>query len=315
MKKIIALFLLLFSFSVVFWEESKYGMRSCETIYDDIEGNRYFSHIHCTEDINVSWVQAEEVVIKRKSSRDMTQFFIENGIEIKEHLIGSWTCDDVNEISAISTFESSIYSDNGLTLSSVPSTIESLEDSMESLEEQHNDEWLYSSAYSEMKSKYSSAVDSYVREKAEERYYEKQWDLKLQVFDKQQEKMNILWKLNQVQQHVAEFYLRVERSCQRYQDLIDEWHYEGELSEEQEEELEEQQEDEDEEKIAQYKLDFEEKLWEKLNAMSNITLQNLSVKLYIFSKESPILKKYNAAGQAIIQLKIKALRELIADKL
>jgi len=86
--------------SITYWAID--WARTCETIYTDINWSKYFSSLLCTENIRLTWVVADNIILRDVSTRTISDFIVANYWEITKH-IDSWswnTCDNLDEVSA-----------------------------------------------------------------------------------------------------------------------------------------------------------------------------------------------------------------------
>ena len=300
MKKIIFLLLSSILFSTAYWLST---WRTCETIYSTINWVKYFSSLHCTEDIKLWWVVADEPSLRDVSSRKINDFIIANNNVIVNHLEWSGSCDDLSDVTEIKAFETIIYSNNEISFTTTSSSIETLAESIEELKEDYNSLDLYSTVYSSTQSKYPISSVDFLRNATREAYFDKQLEIKDSILDKQKEKLTLLYKLTESQKFIETFYDRLDRVCQ--------WYDIKGVSEEEEEENEEEKED----LILEYKKEFNTKLWDKLDSMPRQTLQQLSVKLLDYAANSPVFKRFSEAQREIVRLKISGLKAAIDERL
>lgn len=313
MKKILLSF---FALLFVLWNVSVLASdgKSCETIYSVINWARYFSSIHCTEDIKLSWVLADESSLKDVSQRSINDFIVSNNNKIIEH-VNEWNkCDTISEVDEIQKFESVIYSNNNISYTSTTSEVESLTESIEDLIEKYNDADLYNEVYDSVKGQYPLGSLDYLRAETRQQYFDKQLSIKNDILEKQKKKLTLLYKLSESQKFIEWFYWQVVKVC--------EWYYDEKWWKSTEEERlkvleadEEEEIDEEKAKIAKYKSEFNEKLWDKLDAMSKQTLKWLSIALLDYAENSPIFKRFSDSQKILVNMKIKALKEAVDDRI
>lgn len=300
-KSIIVLLSVVLLIGTSYWAEWD---RKCETIYSEFNGMKMFSHIHCTEDIKLSWIIIDEPILRDMSVRSINDFLISNNNAIINHLENSWSCDTISDVDIIKWFEDKIYSNNDISYSSTISSIESLVTSIENWIESFNSETLYSTAYSETKSKYSLWSVDFLRVAAKELYFEKLESIKNDVISNQKEKLTLLYKIEESQKFIESFYKRVDSICQGYV-----------KTEEKDEYIEEKDEEAEEKLIEKYKDEFNIKLGNRLDAMSRPVLEQLSIKLISYANTSTVFKRFTEDQQKIVKLKIKGLKAAIDERL
>ena len=303
MKKIIisliATFVLL---NTTNWFE---GDRVCETQYSTIVWVKYFSGLHCTENIKLSGVIADKKALKDISSRKINDFIAANNHRIISHLEWSWSCDTINTIEEITEFENIIYSNNDISYTETTTEIEDLITEIEELREEYNELGLYNTVFDEIQIKYPlSSLDSQ-RNLARDAYYTKQLDIKTEILDKQKEKLTLLYKITESQKFIEWFYTQVNRVCKSY---------EGEYSNK---EIEEESEEEAKREalIEKYKEEFNTRLGAKLDSLPRQVLENLSVKLISYVETSAIFKRLSEKQKELVKLKITAFKAAVDDRL
>ncbi|MFK7780307.1 MAG: hypothetical protein QM490_04090 [Candidatus Gracilibacteria bacterium] len=311
MKKLIVSFILLIlSVSIT---NGLDGSRVCETLYTTIDGAKYFSSIHCTEDISLAGVNADTSALRNISTRVVNDFIIANNYKIMGHINDGEICDDLNAVEEIQAFETIIYSNNDISYTTTTSSIETLTTEIEDLREEYNSIDLYNTVFEETKGIYSLSSLDFLRLETRNKYFDKQLEIKNSILSKQKEKLTSIYKLTESQKFIESFYNQVNKVCVAYYD--EKW---GETTEE-ERKTEignsEENDDENDELILKYKEEFNEKLGKKLDGMPRQTLEQLSVKLLDYAENSPIFKKFSDEQKELVKLKIAALKAVIDDRL
>lgn len=316
-KSIILLLSMLIS---ILLTSTSYWARECKNIYSEINWVKYFSSIHCTEDITFTWIVWKTPILKKMSDRYLNEFIVTNNYKIELFIDDWWVCDEVNTISEIKSYEDVIYSNNGKTYSSMISSIESAEESIDTLIDDLNSKDLYNTTFESTKSKFSKSSMNYIRIATSDAYYDKLDEIRESIYDKQREKLTTLYILTESQKFIDSFYNRVNSICENYSEKklnSDEDNEEEELSDNEEEDDEEELSKDEQEEIllTKYKKEFNDKFWEKLDSLSAQALQQLSVKLIWYAYTSKVFKRLSPSLQEKFKLKIKALKSVVDERL
>ena len=296
MKKIIFLVLTILLLNIVHWS----GDRVCKTLYTSIGWVNYFAWLLCTEDINLSWVIWDTPSLKDVSDWIVNDFIALNNYNITEHVDGWGTCEELNAHESIKWFEDIIYSNNDINYFDTSSRIEELTTDIDDLQELHNSKWLYYEVLDNINEIYISLSPDAVKVKTREAYYNRQLEIKDEILDKYKEKLTLLYKISESQKYIESFYRKVDRVCRSYALQFVE---------------EEDAETVKNELIEKYKLEFNEKLWSRLDRMSRQTLEQLSVKLLSYVETAPIFKNLSTTAKYMVKLKIAWLKAAIDDRL
>ncbi len=314
----------------------------CENRYDTFQWNLFFAWIHCTEDIDLSKVSIAKPELQKVAPIEIAIVLRENNKTFIEYMEAWKNCKDFPAFTEFKVIEDKIYTINGINFSSTSSQVETLTSEVEQLQEDYNDEELYDTAYNEIKSTYTLAADSVVREKTRILYHEKQQTIRRQIFAKQQQKLLLMYKMSETQKLVENFYKYLDKLCYRdyfkyipkesaveeeeevetWTGTTDEETWSWTTTESQETETwtgttteEEEVEETDEQKITKYKEELNEKVWERLEKMSRIVLQKVSIKLLGYISKPTTFKKYSGKHKDTILLKLKALKALVDSKI
>lgn len=313
MKKFLISF---FTISIVFWLNVTHANdgRVCETIYSVINWVKYFSSIHCTEDIKLTWVIADESSLSDVSQRTLNDFIIANNTKITAY-IDEWnSCKDISELEAIQEFETVIYSNNDISYTTTTSEIEALTESIEELMEKYNDPDLYNEVYDEVQVQYPVWSVDFLKSETRVQYFDKQLEIKEEILDNQEEKLTLLYKISASQEFIDDFYNEINKICESYY-KTKWWDSTEEEKEKAIEDNIEIDDDAEDELIEQYKEEFNVKLWSVLDAMPKQDLKKLSVKLLDYAENSPIFKRFSEKEREIVNLKIKGLKAAIDQRI
>lgn len=303
MKKIIITLIAFVLFlHTTYWFD---GDRSCNTKYSTINWIQYFSWIHCTEKIKLTWVFADKTALRDVSVRVVNDFIIANNYKIIQYLEWSWSCDTINTLEDITLFENVIYSNNDISYTTTTANIETLTIEIDDLIEDYNAEDLYDIVFEEIKVKYPLWSLDFLRLETRNSYFDRQLDIKNEILDKQKEKLTFLYKLTESQKFIEWFYEQINNVCKSYEDE----YWNKELIEE------ENDEEKKEILIEKYKEEFNVKLWSKLDSLPRQVLESLSVKLLSYAETSPVFKKFTVEQKELVKLKIIGLKRAIDDRL